>query len=466
MHVTNCYEPLGAARELWQSKGTEILIAGPAGTGKTTAVLEKTLALALKYPGSRHLLLRKTRASLTESVLVTFENKVLPPNSPIALGVHRSHRQAYNFPNGSTIVCGGLDKPEKTFSTEYDTVAVFEAIEATEHDWESLHRSLRNGKMGYHQAIADTNPGPPTHWLNQRANAGKMTRLSSKHEDNPLLWDADNKTWTKAGAQYIARLDSLSGHRRERLRFGRWTSAEGQVYPDFRASVHLVNRFPVPDEWQKLRVIDFGFTHPFVCLWFAMDPEGRMYLYREIFMTQTIVEDHARVINEVSQGEQYVVTLADPENAEGRMVLAKNGIETTKAMKSKAPGIDAVTARLRDAPDGKPRLFLMRDSLVERDPKLVEDKRPYCTEQEFDCYIRPPPKDGQVQREDPLKENDDGMDCVRYAVAYLDNVGSRFDFRIMDGGRTEVERDPRKTKEQPPPVMRPKNDERCWQEMT
>jgi hypothetical protein len=181
------YEPHGAAADLWRCKSPEVLIEGPAGTGKTRGVLEKILALADKYIGSRHLLCRKTRESMTQTVLVTFEEKVLPPGHPIALGQERRTRQSYRLDNGSEIVVGGLDKPEKTFSGEYDTVTVFEAVEATENDWESLLRALRNGRMPYAQAIADTNPGPRSHWLNQRANAGKMVRLLSRHRDNPLV---------------------------------------------------------------------------------------------------------------------------------------------------------------------------------------------------------------------------------------------------------------------------------------
>src|SRR5438552_995247 len=40
------------------------------------------------------------------------------------------------------------------------------------------------------------------------------------------------------------------------------------------------------------------------------------------------------------------------------------------------------------APCGlKPRLFLLRNSVVERDPVLDEDKKPQCTEEEMDAYV-------------------------------------------------------------------------------
>lgn len=419
------YEPRGAAVQLWQCKATEILMEGPAGTGKTRAILEKVLALADKYPNSRHLICRKTRAAMTESVLVTFEEKVLPPGHPMKLGPSREQRRSYKLSNGSQIVVGGLDHPERTFSTEYDTVSVFEATEATENDWESLHRALRNGRMGYHQAIADCNPGAPTHWLNQRANRNAMVRLLSRHEDNPQFWDAYTKKWTPEGVEYIARLDALTGHRKLRLRYGKWAAAEGVVYSEFDAAVHLIDA--MPDGWhrwtRRFRSIDFGYTNPFVCLWGVLDPDGRLYIYREIYHTRKLVEDHARDIRQRSSGERYESTVAD-HDAEDRATLDRHGISTVPAHKAITPGIEAVQARLRAAGDGKPRLFILRDALVELDEHLIESKLPVRTAEEFDAYIYPQASAGKAAKELPIDANNHGMDALRYMVAAIDGLGS------------------------------------------
>ena len=47
----------------------EVVVAGPSGTGKTLACLWKCAILADQYPGARILIIRKTRRSMTESVL-------------------------------------------------------------------------------------------------------------------------------------------------------------------------------------------------------------------------------------------------------------------------------------------------------------------------------------------------------------------------------------------------------------
>jgi len=59
------YRPYGGNRELFRCRAPEILLSGPAGTGKTRANLELFNLLAMTYPGARLLMLRKTRRSLT-----------------------------------------------------------------------------------------------------------------------------------------------------------------------------------------------------------------------------------------------------------------------------------------------------------------------------------------------------------------------------------------------------------------
>src|SRR5262245_39435455 len=67
------YQPRGNAARLPGIDRTEILLSGPAGTGKSRAALEYFHESAEKYPRSRYLIVRKTRESLTQSGLVTFE---------------------------------------------------------------------------------------------------------------------------------------------------------------------------------------------------------------------------------------------------------------------------------------------------------------------------------------------------------------------------------------------------------
>jgi len=415
------YQPRGAARELFPCRALEVLLEGPAGTGKSRGALEKANRWALKCPGSRTLLVRKTRVSMSESVLVTLESRVIPDNTdlyPDLRNQQRKNRTTYEYPNGSVIVVGGMDNPDRIMSTEYDRIFAFEATELTEGDWEQLLTRLRNGRTPYHQIVADCNPGGPTHWLNQRAIKGSMSRLLSRHEDNPLLHDGAK--WTKAGAEYLSTLARLTGARLARLLQGKWASNEGGVYPEFDAAVHVISAMPSGwQTWRKIRVIDFGYTNPFVCQWWAIDPDGRMYLYREIYRRGVIVQDHAATITSLSAGETFEANIAD-HDAEDRATLARHGITTQPAHKAVSVGIEAVAARLRPAGDGRPRLFILSTALVHRDEQLAESRKPTSTAEEFDGYVYPKGQDGKPMKEEPVKENDHGMDTARYAVMYAE----------------------------------------------
>ena len=52
------YQPHGAARELFGRRQTEVVLCGPAGTGKSRAGLEKLHWCCVKYPHVRGLLVR------------------------------------------------------------------------------------------------------------------------------------------------------------------------------------------------------------------------------------------------------------------------------------------------------------------------------------------------------------------------------------------------------------------------
>lgn len=402
------YEPLGAALELFYCQSPEVLIEGPAGTGKSRAVLEKLHLCANKYAGMRGLIVRKTRASCTQSILSLFEQHVVEEHSPILKGAARETRTHYVYPNGSELVVCGMDNPDRIMSAEYDIAAVFEATELLEDEYERIRTRLRGRVMPYKQIIADCNPRGPGHWLNRRALSGKSVRLCSRHADNPACTES-----------YLATLASLTGVLRERFYLGKWVAAEGTVYPAFDRRVHVVPPFDVPQDWRRLRAVDFGYTNAFVCQWWAADHDDRLYLYRELYRTKSLVEDHAKRIVWFSGAEAIEATVAD-HDAEDAATLARHGVETVPAVKDIGLGIQAVTERLRLAGDGKPRLFFMDGCLVDRDPDLDAARRPCCTVEEFESYVWPATKEGRSDKETPVKEHDHGMDAMRYMVRYVD----------------------------------------------
>lgn len=416
------YTPRGAAHALFGIQAPELIVSGPAGTGKSRAILEKLHLAALKHPRARILMVRKTRRSLTESGMVTYWDKIRPYLDRVQW---KPSMQQYQYPNGSIIAVGGLDKPSKIMSSEWDIIYPQESTELNERDWESCTIRLRNGKMPYQQLIGDCNPDAATHWLKQRAMSGKTLMIESRHEDNPLLFDA-NGVITAEGERYIGSLDALTGVRLARYRYGIWASAEGTVYEEsWDRNRNVITPFPIPKEWPRYMVVDFGYTHPFVCLWAAIDPDGRFYIYRQIYKTKTLVEDHAKVIKAVSKwgqkdGDPLPREIICDHDAEDRATLERHlGLLTSAAHKTVSDGIQATSSRLRLAGDGKPRLMIFRDCLVETDRDLAQKKQPTCVEDEPESYVWDT-RQGMKRGDQPVKEFDHGLDCLRYLVARMD----------------------------------------------
>lgn len=457
------YEPHGSALEVFRRREPEVLMSGPAGTGKSRACLEKVHAICLKTPGVRALAVRKTGKSLASTGLVTYREHVAAESIAAGhvkwFGGSQQEPASYRYANGSVLVVGGMDDPTKIMSAEYDVAYAQEATELTVKDWEAITTRLRNGRISFQQLIADCNPAQPTHWLKTRCDRGQTVMITCRHEDNPRLYRGG--LWTTEGQAYIAKLDALTGVRKNRLRYGQWVAAEGLIYEHFDPSVHVIDPFAIPANWVRWWTIDFGFTNPFVLQWWAEDPDGRLYLYREIYRTQTLVEDHAkhalRLVRRCAQccgstdaghdchdcktcrlewTEPKPRAIICDHDAEDRATLERHlGLSTKAAKKTVSDGIQATQVRYKVAGDGRPRLYIVRGALVERDPALEEARKPTCTEEEIPGYVWDRGTEAQQAadkppKEAPVKVNDHGCDAKRYMVAERD-LGGRPNIRFF-----------------------------------
>lgn len=419
------YAPRGSCVELLEARDPEVLLSGPAGTGKSRACLEKVLLCALKYPGMRGIIIRKTLTSLGSTALATWRKFVIPEllasGAVRFYGGSKEEPAQYRFWNGSTIMLCGMDKATRIMSSEYDIAYVQEAIELSPTDWENINTRLRNGVMPYQQLIADTNPDTPTHWLKKRCDDGATRMVHCLHEDNPILF-TDGGSLTERGRAYIGRLDALTGVRKQRLRNGLWVAAEGMIYEnEWRDDVNLIDRAWVPREYPRYWSVDFGYIHPMVIQQWAMYPDGILVLYREIYMTRRTVDVHAADLLKVvtrSDGtwrEPRPTAVICDHDAEGRAQLERSlGMGTVPAMKKVSEGIQAVQTRM-----GEGRLKLMRSATIEIDEDRRQAGQTTSTLDEIPGYVWDL-GGGKAAREAPVKVDDDGMDAMRYMIAYHD----------------------------------------------
>lgn len=412
----------GASLELGPCRDIEVCLDGPAGTGKTFAALYKIHLLLTLYPYAKALVARKTNTALSGSAMATFRDMLHPSEGVKYFGGNKVKPAAFEYPNGSMMIVSGLDKPEKVKSWEFDIAFLNEATEINLEDLEFVRSRMRHGKLPYHQVIMDTNPGPPTHWLNQRMNAGITRRLLSRHQDNPRYFDTRTQDWTPEGRSYIFDvLGGLTGVRLKRYRDGVWCASEGMVYEDeWDPYTHLINRIEIMPLWQRFWVLDFGYRNPFVWQAWAMDHDGTLYRYHEIYRTGVLVEDMAREIMQVTAGEPRPVAIICDHDAEDRATFERHtGLGTIAARKAVSRGIQVVKARLRTDRRGKAGMYFLRDSLIGCDMELQRKSLPTCTETEFESYVWNV-ADGRKIGEEPVKKFDHGQDCNRYLAMYHD----------------------------------------------
>ncbi len=413
------YRPYGAAAKLFSCKDPEVLLEGPAGTGKSRAVGEYLNYVAESTPGCRILIFRKTRVSLTESFLVEWENSVLWPGHPALKGPTRAHRDKYVYPNGSEVVVGGMDNPTRLFSTQYDIAYCNEATELSEEEWQSLHRALRNWKLDYQQLLGDCNPDAPGHWLNKRCNKGITTRLKSKFEDNPSL-----------RPEYLQRLsENLQGPQRDRLYLGLWTAAQGLVYPMFEPEIHCIFPNAVPVIRWTVASVDWGYAGAGAAQTWGVTSDHRMVLLAEAKRCMWQIDQWADVLSRWYKEYEFVRILCDPSRPDAidkfndRLGFPQRGTArlAQEADNAEFAGVDQVTWGLTKDHDGRPRMLFVRDSLREgRCPILDEVSKPCTVIEEFPWFVWMKAADGKPIKEKPEPScPSDLLDCTRYAAMYV-----------------------------------------------
>lgn len=338
-----------------------VLVEGPRGTAKTRAILTIIMARALSTPGSRWLLARSTRTRLSQTVMQTLEEQVFPSFGLCVPGTAGAeNRGRYDLPGGSVLLPMGLDDLARGQSLETAGIYVAEGVEITSADTVlSLAGSMRQAVSSssphtvLHQCIVDGNPGPPGHWLNQIAepidgrlrrvrdradydrlrqhNAapapdGKWKRIVTRHMDNPGYFDLRQWRWTDQGRAYMDTLRHLRGHLRRRWLDGDWVAAEGTVFPEFDDRRHVIRPFDVPIDWPHYVGVDPGYDHPCAILWFAVAPNGTIYVVDELYRGGMGVAQHARDIRARNAGRTIKGYYADPQDAFKRVMQQPKSI--------------------------------------------------------------------------------------------------------------------------------------------
>ena len=344
---------------------------------------------------------------LTGYTIGSIERNVIKPWSE-RLGVDLRLDQHSRFDlYGNKVNCFGADKTDSykamTGMTSHGWYANEVTLQHKNTRTEAFHRCSGEG----YRIFWDTNPDYPEHPVKigyidksgERLESGRI-RIKSWHfelEDNTFLtpeYIENIKATTPPGMMYDRRIK------------GKWVAAEGLVYEGWNPDIHGIDSFTIPPDWQRVRGIDWGFTNPFVCLWGAIDPDGRLYIYDEYYQPKVLIKYHARRINRNIGVFRW--TVAD-HDAQDNAEIRQFGIRTRRAQKDVEIGIQKVAERLVVQADKKPRLSVFRD----RCPNTMREMGIYCWQEQ---------KDGKPVKEEPLKVDDHCPDTIRYMVMEIDNA--------------------------------------------
>ena len=370
-----------------EASESEVLFGGAAGGGKSFGQLVDALLFALRYPGSKQLILRRTYAELEKSLI------------RVSLGLYPRSVYTYNasahvgrFSNGSLIDFGYSAVESDVFqyqSAEYDVIRFDELTHFTEFQYLYMLSRIRGANGFPKQVKSSTNPGGIGHaWVKERfidpappgevieGESGTRRYLPSRIDDNPFLAEGD--------PGYKRRLLALPESERRALLDGDWNLFSGRYFSEFSYETHTVPPEIIPPTWRKYRAIDYGLDR-LACLWIALDEEGGVHVYREHCVSNRIISDACREILALTPpSERIYATLAPPdlwarsqESGRSRALLfAEHGLTLTRSANDRVTGWLAVKELLKSTEGHPPRLRISRSclELIRCLPMLESDR--------------------------------------------------------------------------------------------
>ena len=168
------------AVKLLLSKAKEFLLVGGSRSGKTFITIYAILVIALKYPGSRHLIARFRFNAAKNAIWYDTLKKVLKICFPTVPVKWNNQDFFITLPNGSEIWLGGLDdkdRTEKVLGMEFLTIFLNEASQISYDAYNTIKTRLAqlcsftdkdgNTRTAKNMLFVDENPPSKKHWTYQ-----------------------------------------------------------------------------------------------------------------------------------------------------------------------------------------------------------------------------------------------------------------------------------------------------------
>jgi len=382
----------GPQTEVLTREEYEILYGGARGGGKTDAGLA-WLTRWVANPFFRALVIRKNADDLKDWVdrarmmFLAAGGRVVgkPPE--------------VRFPDGAAIITGHL-KDDNAYTKyqgqEYQKIVIEELTQIPmEELYLKLISSCRSTIPGIKAQVFNTaNPGGVGHvWVKNRFKIKGTPKEPIRSYDKVAhrfkvfvpARVTDNPTLMELDPNYIHFLNSLKPESLKKAwRDGSWDIFAGQYFEEWNPNVHIHNSFPIPKSWPKFRAYDHGYAKPACCKWYAVDYDGRVWVYRELYVTKWKIPKIAKRIVKLSKGEEYRWSVADShifantgeEETIGQN-FARHGVQFLKSDKRRVDGWNLMRQYLDWDEDNPPKLIYFNkcaDS-IRTLPALIQDER-------------------------------------------------------------------------------------------
>jgi len=311
----------------------DIGVGGARGPGKSHAVMAQIgLDDCQRMPRLKALFLRQTGISAKES----FEDLII---KVFAGKVDYNYNRASNtlsFPNGSRVLLGGFkdDKDiDKYIGIEYDLIAIEEVNQLTKEKVTKIRGSLRTSKDGWRPRMYTSfNPGGIGHsYVKERYI--QPHRIGLEHETRFI--PSTYKDNAFVNAEYRDYLESLSGDLGKAWREGEWDLFAGQYFAEWREDIHVCEPFAIPKNWKRFLMGDYGYKAPSAVLWGAVSPEERVFIYRELYVTEYT---YSQLVDEIianTPGDERIDYWVFDPAIWARKGEAENGLSGAEIMQAR-----------------------------------------------------------------------------------------------------------------------------------
>ena len=311
----------GPQTEFLAASEREVFYGGARGGGKSYAMLVDPLRYCSR-PHHRALLIRRTMPELRD--LISKSQLLYSKAYPGAKW--REQEKEWRFPSGAKIEFGYAENMTDVLRYQGQSYTWIGIDELPQYPSPDIYNFLRSSLRSVDKDIpvylrATGNPGNiGSQWVKEMfvdpaepnsafdikidtpVGVKTITRrfIPAKLQDNPYLMQTDD---------YYAMLASLPDIQRKQFLDGDWDAYEDSAFPEFSKTTHVVEPFEIPKGWYKFRAADWGYSSPACVLWFAVDYNNNLWLYRELYTSKVTADIFAKQVLELESGEyiQYGV---------------------------------------------------------------------------------------------------------------------------------------------------------------